>query len=181
MAAATSSLSTLLKRTTIEDHEEVIKACNATLKQSKGSLEAQHAKVIALLKLDDRYDDALRVFEECGEKLKSAAPFEYAYALYKSGELDQALSLARQIDSDRGARHLEAQAVCISIISASGLGLIWLGSPTDRRILLMQPSSTRTSLMAVNLLFKTRRVTCASMEAQPTHNWNGRDKGTWCK
>jgi len=114
MAAATSSLSALLKRTTIEDHEEVIKACNATLKQSKSNLEAQHAKVVALLKLDDRYDDALRVFEESGEKLKSAARFEYAYALYKSGDLDQALGLARQISDDRGARHLEAQAVCIS-------------------------------------------------------------------
>lgn len=114
MTTGTSSLSALLKRTTIEDHEEIIKACNATLKQSKGNLEAQHAKVVALLKLDDRYDDALHTFEESGEKLKSAAPFEYAYALYKSGILDQALSLARQIDSGRGARHLEAQAVCIS-------------------------------------------------------------------
>ncbi|MCJ1246049.1 Signal recognition particle core component [Trapelia coarctata] len=110
MAAGASLLSTLLKRSTIEDHEEVIKACNATLKQSKGNLEAQHAKVVALLKLDDRYDDALRMFEEGGEKLRTAARFEYAYALYKSGDLDQALALAKHIDSDRGARHLEAQA-----------------------------------------------------------------------
>ena len=113
-----SSLSALLKRSTIEDHEEIIKACNASLRQSKGNLEAQHAKVVALLKLDNRYDDALRVFEEGGDKLKSAAPFEYAYALYKSGDLDQALGLARQLDNDRGARYLEAQAVCTFCLSA---------------------------------------------------------------
>jgi len=114
MAAGASSLSALLKRSTIEDHEEIIKACNATLKQSKSNLEAQYAKIVALLKLDDRYDDALRVFKEGGEKLKDAARFEYAYALYKFGDLDQAVGLVRQIDNYRGARHLEAQAVRIS-------------------------------------------------------------------
>ena len=105
-----SSLSTLLKRTTIDDHEEILKACNASLKQSKGDLEIQHVRLVALLKLD-RYDDALRTLEDGGDLLKQRAQLEHAYALYKVGDLEDAKKLAKEIGSNRGARHVEAQAV----------------------------------------------------------------------
>lgn len=111
MSTPTKTLSALLQRTSIDDHEEVLKACNASLKFSKGDLESQHAKFVALLKLD-RYDDALRVLEEGGDRLKSRVPTERAYALYKAGDFEEAKNLAKQISGDRGARHVEAQAVC---------------------------------------------------------------------
>ena len=115
MAAGSQALSSLLKKATIEDHEEVLKACNATLKQSKGDLNAHHVKVVALLKLD-RFDDVIRVLEEGGDKLKQKAQLEHAYALYKLGELEEARSLANGVSDDRGARHVEAQAVRLRIL-----------------------------------------------------------------
>ncbi|MCJ1389373.1 Signal recognition particle core component [Xylographa bjoerkii] len=108
MATAVPALSTLLKKTTIVDHDEVLSAANAELKQSKSDVNAQRAKVVALLQLD-RYDDAVHVFEEAGNKLKKTAQLEYAYALYKSGKLEQAQDIAQEIRENRGARHLEAQ------------------------------------------------------------------------
>ena len=115
MAAPARTLSALLQRSEIDDHEEVIKACNASLKQSKADVEAQHAKIVALLKLE-RYEDALRVLEEGGENLKRHAAIERAYALYRTGELSEAKRIAKSIADDRGARHVEAQAVRISSI-----------------------------------------------------------------
>ena len=112
MATGSQALNSLLKRTTIEDHEEVLKACNATLKQSKQDLDTQHVKVVALLKLD-RFDDAVHVLEEGGDKLKQKAQLEHAYALYKLGKLGEARDLATRVTNERGARHVEAQAVCI--------------------------------------------------------------------
>ena len=109
MTSAIPDLSTLLKQATIDDHEAVLKACNAALKQSKGDLATQHTKVIALLKLD-RFDDALRTLDAGGDGLKQLARFERAYALYKTGELEEAKSLAKSIGDSRGARHLQAQA-----------------------------------------------------------------------
>ena len=111
MATPAKTLSALLQRTSIEDHEEVLRACNASLKLSKGDLELQHVKVVALLKLD-RYDDALRVLEEGGDRLKSKVPTERAYALYKVGDLERAKDIANHTSGERGARHVEAQAVC---------------------------------------------------------------------
>lgn len=118
MASATLDLRALLKRSTIEDHEAVLKACNATLKQVKSDLEAQHVKVVALLKLE-RYDDAIRALDAGGDRLKHKAGFEQSYALYKIGALEEAISLARSIKDDRGARHVEAQAVCSNVSSPS--------------------------------------------------------------
>lgn len=109
MATTSHSLSALLKQTTIDDHDAVLKACNISLKQAKGDLQLQHTKFVALLKLD-RYDDALRVLEEGGNNLKQKARFERAYALYKVGDLEQAKDIARGIEEERGARHVEAQA-----------------------------------------------------------------------
>ena len=114
MATGNRTLSELLKRSTINDHDEVLKACNAALKQSKADSDAQYAKVIALLK-SDRYDDALRFLEEGGDKLKKKAQLEHAYALYKLGRLEEASELAKDIKDNRGAKHVEAQAVRTSL------------------------------------------------------------------
>lgn len=110
MATPAKTLSALLQRTSIDDHEEILKACNASLKHSKGDLELQHIKLVALLKLD-RYDDALRVLEEGGDRLKQRVPTERAYALYKIGDFEEAKSVAKRVSEQRGARHVEAQAV----------------------------------------------------------------------
>ncbi|KAE8380260.1 hypothetical protein BDV26DRAFT_290503 [Aspergillus bertholletiae] len=106
---ATQSLSSLLQRTSIDDHEEALRSSNAALAKSKSDMQAQHVKVVALLKLD-RYEDGLRVFEDGGDALKKRAALEYAYALYKTANLDKAIEVASQVANDRGARHLEAQA-----------------------------------------------------------------------
>ncbi|KAA8648810.1 signal recognition particle subunit SRP72 [Aspergillus tanneri] len=105
---ASQSLSSLLHRTSIDDHEEVLRSANAALAKSKSDTYSQNIKVVALLKLD-RYEDCLRVFEEGGEKLKKTAALEYAYALYKCGQLDKAIEIVSRIVDNRGARHLEAQ------------------------------------------------------------------------
>jgi signal recognition particle subunit SRP72 len=102
------SLASLLQRASIDDHEEVLQSSNETLAKSKSDIHAQHVKVVALLKLD-RYEDCLRVFEEAGDKLKSKAAVEYAYALYKCSRLEEAIDVVSQVANDRGARHLEAQ------------------------------------------------------------------------
>ena len=112
MATPAKPLSALLQRTSIDDHDEVLKACNVSLKHSKGDLELQHIKFVALLKLD-RYEDALRVLEDGGDRLKPKVPTERAYALYRVGEFEEAKNLAKSISEQRGARHVEAQAVCV--------------------------------------------------------------------
>lgn len=108
---STQSLSSLLSRASIDDHEEVLRSCDAALAKSKSDLQAQHVKVVALLKLD-RYEDCLRVLEDGGDKLKQKAALEYGYALYKTGNPDVAIDVVSSLADDRGARHLEAQAVC---------------------------------------------------------------------
>ena len=105
----TTALNTLLQRTTIDDHEEVLEACNAHLKQSKNDLQAQHVKAVALLQLS-RFNDAVRLFDDGGDRLKDQAQFEYAYALYKAGQLEKADDVAAKLQS-RGVKHLQAQVV----------------------------------------------------------------------
>ncbi|KAI9931274.1 hypothetical protein ASPWEDRAFT_229844 [Aspergillus wentii DTO 134E9] len=103
------SLSSLLQRASIDDHDEVLKSCNAALAKSKSDLQAQHVKVVALLKLD-RYEDSLRVFEDADDALKKRAALEYAYTLYKCGRLDESIDVVSGLSGGRGAGHLEAQA-----------------------------------------------------------------------
>lgn len=110
VAVTAQSLSALLRRSTIEDHDEVLKACNSALKTSKADIEAQHVKVVALLNLD-RYEDALRVVEDGGEKLKDRIPLERAYALYKQGKYDEAEKVVQLAGEGRGLRLVEAQTV----------------------------------------------------------------------
>lgn len=103
-----SALASLLKKTEIEDHDEVLSSAEAALKQTKGDLEAQHVKAVALLNLD-RYPEAVQAIEAGGEKLKQKAGLEYAYALYKSGKPAEAAEIAAK-GSQRGYHHVEAQA-----------------------------------------------------------------------
>ena len=109
-AAKTQSITALLQKSSLEDHEEVLKVCNATLKKSKSDSVAQHARAVALLKLD-RFEEALLLFECAGKNLHDKAPLEYAYSLYKGGRPDVAAEAAAQVKDGRGARHVEAQAV----------------------------------------------------------------------
>ncbi len=112
MAAANPhSISALLQKYSLDDHEEILKACNAALAKSKSDVAAQHAKAVALLKLD-RYEEALHVFESTGKNLKETAPLEYAYSLYKNGKSKEAADVAARLKDGRAARHVEAQAVC---------------------------------------------------------------------
>lgn len=110
-AGSTHSLSALLHRTTIDDHEEVLRACNSTLKKSKTNLEVQHVKLIALLKLD-RFDDALQVIDSGGDILKERIPLEHAYTQYKLGHYSEAERIAKGAEGQRGITHVEAQTVC---------------------------------------------------------------------
>lgn len=110
-AAKTVSISSLLQKSSLDDHEEILKACDATLKNGKSDSFAQQVKAVALLKLD-RYHEALHVFESNGRSLQEKAPLEYAYSLYKSGQPKEAIEIAAGIKDRRGARHVEAQAVC---------------------------------------------------------------------
>lgn len=110
---AISDLASLLRNTHITSDEDILRAANTTLKASKNDATALHARIVALLKLD-RFNDALRVFAESGDALQEGAGLEYAYALYKTGELQKAEAIARKHGSGdgeraRGARHVLAQ------------------------------------------------------------------------
>jgi signal recognition particle subunit SRP72 len=102
-----ATLTSLLRGATIADHDEVLKAANAVLKSSKGDPSALHTRVVALLKLD-RFDDALRALDDGGDKLAERCNLEKAYALYKTGQLDEAEKLTHGTDK-RGLKHVAAQ------------------------------------------------------------------------
>ena len=110
MVSQAKTLSALLQQSSIEDHEEVLKACTAQLKNTNGDVDVQHVRLIALLKLD-RYEDALLALKEGGVGLNQRAKLERAYALYRTGSLREAREQARTLSNDRGAGHIEAQAV----------------------------------------------------------------------
>lgn len=122
MATSTKSLSALLAQTSLEDHDEVLKAANAAIKKSKTDVEAHHVKAIALLHLD-RYEDALEVFEH-NKGLQEKAVFEYAYALYKTGNAAKAVEIADTAGSGhgRGMKHMLAQAVRARCLQWRGHG-----------------------------------------------------------
>lgn len=102
-----ANLSAVLRAASIEDHEEVLKAANASLKASKTDIVAQRTRVVALLKLD-RFDDALRAIADGGDKLEDASLLEKAYALYKTGKLQEAREVVNS-KTQRSFRHLVAQ------------------------------------------------------------------------
>lgn len=105
---AASSLSGLLKKSTLDDHEQLLAASNKALKSSSSDSEAQHVKVVALIKLD-RYDEAVQFVQSAGKSFQKEVELEYAYALYKIGKLEEAASISSKIQT-RGGQHIEAQA-----------------------------------------------------------------------
>ena len=107
----TATLSSLLRSGSIEDHEEVLKAVNAVLKTSKGNHDVLHTRVVALLKLD-RFGDALRTLDDGGDKLEERCILEKAYALYKTGQLEEAQTVIQRTNSgSRGLQHVAAQVL----------------------------------------------------------------------
>ncbi|PSR81513.1 hypothetical protein BD289DRAFT_413009 [Coniella lustricola] len=109
-----SKLTTLLARSSIEDHSEALAAADAALAADSKSLPAQHTKVIAMLRLE-RYDDALRIIAAGGDALESQCVLGKSYALYKTGALQDASELLSKYVSssdnpdDRALRHIAAQ------------------------------------------------------------------------
>jgi len=100
-------LTSLLQASTIEDHEEVLKAANAVLKTSKNNAEALHTRVVALVKLD-RLDDALRALDDGGDKLAQRCILEKAYAFYRTGKYKEAEAVVQGSDK-RALKHVAAQ------------------------------------------------------------------------
>ena len=102
-------LSSLLNSSSIDDHEEVLKQANAELKNDKSNQYALHTRVVALLKLD-RFDDALRALDDGGDKLAERCALEKVYALYKTGQLEEAAKIVEGSDAkSRGIKHVAAQ------------------------------------------------------------------------
>ena len=58
-----AALSALLRSSSIEDHDEILKAANASIKAKKGDVTSHHTRVVALLHLD-RFEDALRAIDD---------------------------------------------------------------------------------------------------------------------
>ncbi|KAM0327744.1 hypothetical protein ACHAQA_006039 [Verticillium albo-atrum] len=102
-----AALASLLRASSIDDHEEILHAANAALKASKLDTDAQRTRVVALLKLD-RFQDALRAIADGGTKLEDGCQLEKAYALYKTGSLDEAAAIASSA-SGRSFSHVAAQ------------------------------------------------------------------------
>lgn len=110
---AVAALNSLLRTASIEDHEEALRLANSAIKASKaGSAEqllAHHTKVVSLLKLD-RFEDSLRALAAAGTKLEEQCLLEKTYALYKTGQLDDAEALLGSASrSSRALQHVAAQ------------------------------------------------------------------------
>ncbi|KAK5662750.1 hypothetical protein OQA88_6157 [Cercophora sp. LCS_1] len=109
---AIAALTSLLRQSTVDDHEDALKLANAAIKAAKGSgddlITAQRTRVVALLKLD-RFDDALRAISEGGTALEKQSVLEKSYALYKTGDLEGAERLLKDADERRGIKHVAAQ------------------------------------------------------------------------
>ena len=174
MGSQSKSLTTLLQQSTIDDHEEILKACHNSLKQSKADVRTQHVRFLALLKLD-RYEDALQVLDEAGDQLKKRTKTETAYALYKSGQVKEAIDLAKTVENDRGARHVEAQAVSVlSIVWASCSSLISL---TVLKSSPMLPKYTK-ALQKVVMVTKTKKAIFESTAVPQLLRPSGAERAT---
>lgn len=111
---AVTALNSLLRTASIDDHEEALRLADSAIKSSKpGSAEqllAHHTKAVSLIKLD-RFEDALRAIAAVGGKHEERCFLEKAYALYKTGRLDDAEALLGKSgsDSSRALQHVAAQ------------------------------------------------------------------------
>ncbi|RBQ81262.1 hypothetical protein FVER14953_07354 [Fusarium verticillioides] len=105
-----AALSALLRQSSVEDHDEALKIANAALKANKNDVDSQHTRIIALLKLD-RFDDALRAIADGSPALHARIALEHAYALYKTGKLNEATSVLQAfgLEKKRSLQHVAAQ------------------------------------------------------------------------
>ncbi|KAH7141175.1 hypothetical protein B0J13DRAFT_503400 [Dactylonectria estremocensis] len=104
-----ATLSALLRASSIQDHDEVLKAADAAIKANKDDVASQHTRIVALLKLD-RFDDALRAIDAGGTKLNALCVLEQAYALYKTGKLEDATVVLKASGlGKRSLSHVAAQ------------------------------------------------------------------------
>ncbi|KAF5528857.1 signal recognition particle subunit SRP72, partial [Fusarium napiforme] len=105
-----AALSALLRQSSVEDHDEALKIANAALKANKNDVDSQHTRIIALLKLD-RFDDALRAIADGSPALHARISLEHAYALYKTGKLNEATSVLQAfgLEKKRSLQHVAAQ------------------------------------------------------------------------
>lgn len=144
-----AALNSLLQKASIEDSDEVLAHCDASLKNTKNDIPTLQVKVIALLKLN-RFEDAIRVFHQAGDQLKEQTALEYAYTLYKTGDTSKAADVARGLDS-RGGQHLRAQVVCCEALAIQFI--LTRVRPTDLKILRRRQRFIR--LWQDNLKMKT--------------------------
>ncbi|RBR15570.1 hypothetical protein FVER53590_07354 [Fusarium verticillioides] len=105
-----AALSALLRQSSVEDHDQALKIANAALKANKNDVDSQHTRIIALLKLD-RFDDALRAIADGSPALHARIALEHAYALYKTGKLNEATSVLQAfgLEKKRSLQHVAAQ------------------------------------------------------------------------
>lgn len=147
--AELGAVNSLLRSSSIEDHEEALRLADAAIKSSRPSgddLTAHHTKVVSLLKLD-RFDDALRAIAAAGTRLEDQCLLEKAYALYKTGKLSEAEVVLEKAQESRGARHVAAQvayraekfdhaaAIYRDLLAAADEGM--MGEENDLRINLL--------------------------------------------
>ncbi|KAI0515342.1 hypothetical protein F5B22DRAFT_184465 [Xylaria bambusicola] len=152
MSDPAATLASLLRASTIQDHDEALKLANAAIRASKTNIDAHHTRVVALLKLD-RFDDALRAIAEGGHALESQCILEKAYALYKTGHLQEARDTVEKAPStqlnSRPFRHLRAQIAyrAESFADAASLYRGLAGETTD---LYGEENDVRINLLAAN-------------------------------
>ncbi|KAH6682409.1 hypothetical protein EV126DRAFT_404555 [Verticillium dahliae] len=109
-----ANLTSLLRASSIDDHEEVLRAANAALKISKLDTGAQRTRVVALLKLD-RFEDALRALADGGATLEADCRLEKAYALYNGKTRGNCTMLA----SDKAAAAEEESDLSINVLATA--------------------------------------------------------------
>ncbi|TRX92925.1 hypothetical protein FHL15_006063 [Xylaria flabelliformis] len=152
MSSPAAALTSLLRASTIQDHDEVLKLANAAIKASKSDIDASHTRVVALLKLD-RFDDALRAIAEGGDALEARCVLEKAYALYKTGHLQEARDAAEKAPSAEAAsrpfRHLRAQ-IAYRAESFPDAASIYRDLASDQASQHGDESDIRINLLATN-------------------------------
>ncbi|KAI0115449.1 hypothetical protein GGR51DRAFT_546268 [Nemania sp. FL0031] len=152
MSDPTAALASLLRTATIQDHDEVLKLANAAIRASKSDTDAQHTRVVALLKLD-RFDDALRAIAEGGHALEAECILEKAYALYKTGHLQEAHNAAESAPSAQAAsrpfRRLRAQ-IAYRAENFSDAASIYRGLTDEKASRHGDENDIRINLLATN-------------------------------
>ncbi|KAI0532958.1 hypothetical protein GGR58DRAFT_488456 [Xylaria digitata] len=152
MSNPAATLASLLRASTIQDHDEILKLANAAIKASKTDINAQHTRVVALLKLD-RFDDALRAIAEGGHALESKCILEKAYALYKTGHLQDARATAEKAPStqadSRSFRHLRAQ-IAYRAESFADAASFYRGLASEKAGLHGDENDIKINLLAAN-------------------------------